>query len=315
MSTYPERKEPVRAASPYSELLPINPREAVLGTQNAILSGTGKQYYVPDYEGCLSIKTVVLGSATWEAARRRFVVHENSYLILNDRQRYTITIDSARDVTTFCLFFQRGFVEDVFRGTVTPATDLLDSPQLPNSLPLGFRERLETGGNGLLGSVRKLRNRIVQGVTSRQALEENFYEIAGEMVRQHKDADSAAAKLPALRPSTRQELYLRLLRGRDYLLSSLDQPIQLSDIAQAACLSPYHFHRTFTRAFGETPQRYLTRQRLERAGLLLGQERSVMEVCLECGFESPSSFSSLFRRHFGVSPREFKRRTIRQLAR
>ena len=316
MATDPDRTEPVRAAAAYSEPLPINPREAVLGTQNAILSGTGKQYYVPDYEGCLSIKTVVRGSATWEAARRRFVVHENSYLILNDRQRYTITIDSARDVTTFCLFFQRGFVEDVFRGTVTPETDLLDSPQLSNCLPLAFRERLETGRNGLLGSIWKLRDRILEGVTSRQALEENLFEIAGEMVREHKHGDSAAAKLPALRPSTRQELYLRLLRGRDYLLSSLDQPIQLSDIAQAACLSPYHFHRTFTRAFGETPQRYLTRQRLERAALLLGQkERSVMEVCLECGFESPSSFSSLFRRHFGLSPREFKRRTIRQLAR
>lgn len=312
MATNPDRKEPVRAASAYSELLPINPREAVLGTQNAILSGTAKHYFVPDYEGCLSIKTVVLGSATWEAGRRRFVVHENSYLILNDRQHYTITIDSARDVTTFCLFFQRGFVEDVFRGTATPAIDLLDSPQLPNSLPLGFRERLETGGKGLLGSIWKLRDRILQGVTSRQALEENFYEIAGEMLRQHKDADSAAAKLPALRPSTRQELYLRLLRGRDYLLSSLDQPIQLSDIAQAACLSPYHFHRTFTRAFGETPQRYLTRQRLERAGVLLRQKgRSVIEVCVECGFESPTSFSTLFRRHFGVSPREFKQRTIR----
>ena len=50
MATYPDRKEPVRAAAAYSEPLPINPREAVLGTQNAILSGTGKQYYVPDYE-------------------------------------------------------------------------------------------------------------------------------------------------------------------------------------------------------------------------------------------------------------------------
>lgn len=313
MSTYrTDREELARAASSHSAPLPINPRESVLGTENAILSGTGKQYCVPDYEGCLSIKTIVLGSATWETAGRRFVVHENSYLILNDRQRYTMTIDSARKVTTFCLFFQRGFVEDVFRGTVTPATDLLDSPQLPNSFPLEFRERLDTGGNGLLGSIWTLRERILQGVTSRQGLEENFYKIAGEMVRQHKDADYVAAKLPALRPSTRQELYLRLLRGRDYLLSSLDQPIQLSDIAQAACLSPYHFHRTFTRAFGETPQRYLTRQRLEKAGRLLGQkERSVMEVCLDCGFESPSSFSSLFRRHFGVSPREFKRRTMR----
>ena len=161
-----------------------------------------------------------------------------------------------------------------------------------------------------------MRGRILQGTTSRQTLEENFYRIAAEMVREQQHADVAAARLPAVRLSTRQELYRRLLRGRDYLLSSLDQPIRLNDMAQAACLSPYHFHRAFTRVFGDTPRHYLTRQRLEKASHLLRQEHhAVTEVCLESGFESLGSFSSLFRRHFGVSPREFRRGHTRKLAR
>jgi AraC-like DNA-binding protein len=241
------------------------------------------------------------------------VVRENSYLILNDRQRYTITIDSARKVTTFCLFFQRGFVEDVYCGTVTPAATLLDSPSPANSL-VGFSENLETR-DGLLESIRQLRRRMLEG-TSRDAVAENFYAIAESMIREHKDAKALVAKLPALRLSTRQELYRRLLRGRDYLLSCIDQPIRLNDMARAACLSPYHFHRAFTLAFGDTPQHYLTRQRLERASHLLRQgHRAVTEVCLESGFESLSSFSSLFRRHFGLSPREFRRAQNGKLAR
>jgi AraC family transcriptional regulator len=293
----------------------INPREAILGTENAILSGTNNSYYVPDYEGCLSIKTIVSGSASWEAAGRRFVVHENSYLILNDRQRYTMTIDAARPVTTFCLFFQRGFVEDVFRSTVTPTSSLLDAPEGPNALRLGFWEKLESQENRLLELIRALRRRILQGTTERQTLEDDFYSIAAEMIGQHQQTESAIARLPARRSATKMELYRRLLRGRDHLLSSLDQPVRLSEVARAACLSPSHFHRTFTRAFGETPQRYLTRHRLQRAGQLLRQNHlAVTEVCLESGFESLGSFSSLFRRHFGLSPSEF-RRAHRKLAR
>ena len=96
-------------------LAAVNPPATVLGVDNAVLTGTSRRYFVPDFEGPLSIKTVVAGSAVWEAEGRRFTVLENSYLVLNDRQRYTITIDATRSVTTFCVFFERGFVEDVWR--------------------------------------------------------------------------------------------------------------------------------------------------------------------------------------------------------
>jgi AraC family transcriptional regulator len=285
----------------------VNPRNSILGAENSILAGANRRYYVPDYEGCLSVKSVVAGSAAWEAGGRRFVVHENSYLILNDRQRYTMTIDAAREVTTFCLFFKRGLVEDVFRSYASPAAALLDAPTESGPAPLHFWERLETAGGGVLGRVRELRRQVVGGVESRASLEPYFCAVADQMVREHFEMRAAVGRLATLRASTRLELYRRLLRGRDYILSSLGEPILLGDMAREACLSPHHFHRTFSQAFRETPHRYLTRQRLERASHLLRRtDRSVTEICLECGFESLGSFSSLFRRRFGVSPRAFR---------
>jgi AraC family transcriptional regulator len=288
-----------------SAIVQINPPEGVLGHETAILAGTNRSYYVPDYEGCLSIKSVVVGSALWEADGRRFVVHENCYLILNDRQRYTMTIDSARNVTTFCIFFKRGLVEDVFRSYATSTAALLDFPTPSSSTQLHFWEKLETQEGSVLGLIRELRRQLIEGRTSQQALEPNFYSIADHLVREHLQMWATIARLPPLRATTKQELYRRLLRGRDYLLSSLNSPVLLSDMAHEACLSPYHFHRAFTQAFHETPHRYLTRHRLEKAHRLLHQTaRSVTEICFECGFESLSSFSSLFRRWFGMSPRE-----------
>jgi len=297
-------------ASPAHQVPLINPPGETLGRANAILTGSGKDYFVPDFEGSLSIKTVVSGSAVWEAGGRRFQVHENTYLILNDRQRYTMTIDSTNKVTTFCLFFERGFVEDVFRTMAKPADELLENPRDADFAPLDFFEKLEPQDSPVLARVRKLRERLSRGQRSGPALQYDFYSVASAMVREHQNTASAISKLPALRPSTRQELYKRLLRGRDALLSSLDSQVALKDVARAACLSPYHFHRAFSRAFGSTPHQYLTRHRLERAAHLLRRsDRSVTEICFEAGFESPGSFSTLFRRHFGLSPRDFRRRS------
>ena len=84
-------------------MLPVNPPSQLLGCENAVLSGSGIHYHVPDFEGCLSIKSVVDGTAAWETEKRRFLLNEDCWLILNDRQRYTITIDALRPVKTFCL--------------------------------------------------------------------------------------------------------------------------------------------------------------------------------------------------------------------
>jgi len=57
-----------------------------------------------------------------------------------------------------------------------------------------------------------------------------------------------------------------------------------------------------------TPHRYLTRLRLERAARLLsGTDREVTEICAAVGFESPGSFSRLFRRELGRPPSEFRK--------
>ena len=288
-------------------MLPVNPPAERLGKENAVLTGRGTRYYVPDFEGCLSVKSVVDGSAVWEAENRRFSVNEDCWLILNDRQRYSITIDSFTPVTTFCLFFERGFVEDIYRGHVIPCRRLLDSPQSDAADKVTFFTHIEPGGP-LIDLLRRFRTELADAAMSRLAWDQAFLRIAEILISERSNASKVIARLPALNKSTRIELYRRLLRGRDFLLSSLSEPIGLKEMAAAACMSPFHFHRSFTRALGETPHRYLTRHRLERAANLLRQtDSSVTEVCLSTGFESLASFSNLFRRNYDVPPSKFSK--------
>jgi AraC-like DNA-binding protein len=101
----------------------------------------------------------------------------------------------------------------------------------------------------------------------------------------------------------------RLCQVRDLLREHLAQQVTLADCAEDVDLSPWHLHREFRAAFGETPHAYQTRLRIDRATRLLTVTgRSVTEVCFEVGFTSLGSFSTLFKRHTGWSPAAFRRR-------
>lgn len=118
-----------------------------------------------------------------------------------------------------------------------------------------------------------------------------------------------------LGPLLNDELFRRLCRSRDYLAESLDQPLRLTDAAREACLSSYHYHRLFTRTFGETPHEFLTRLRIDQAKRLLAREQMpVTEVCMAVGYESLGSFSSLFRSVVGYSPSEYQRAIRKRFA-
>ena len=98
-----------------------------------------------------------------------------------------------------------------------------------------------------------------------------------------------------------------LLRAKDIVDARFREPLDVPALARAAYLSPAHFSREFRRAFGETPHQYLLTRRLERAGALLrNTDRSVAEICFAVGLRSVGSFTTSFRRVYGLSPTAYR---------
>jgi AraC-like DNA-binding protein len=99
-------------------------------------------------------------------------------------------------------------------------------------------------------------------------------------------------------------VYIHLLRAKDLIDREYAQRLDVPALAREAHASTAHFSRSFKRAFGETPHRYLLRRRIERAKeLLRGTDLTVTEV----GFQSLGSFSTAFRELVGSSPSEYSR--------
>jgi AraC-like DNA-binding protein len=100
-------------------------------------------------------------------------------------------------------------------------------------------------------------------------------------------------------------LYKRIVQAKLFIDSNYADNIDLDNIADEAYFSKFHFIRLFKNIYGKTPHQYLIAVRIEKAMLLLRTNKAVSEVCFSVGFESLSSFGSLFKRNVGVTPSAF----------
>ncbi len=97
--------------------------------------------------------------------------------------------------------------------------------------------------------------------------------------------------------------------------ANVERDISVAEMAGRLFLSPAHFARGWTRAFGVPPAAYLRRLKLERARALLeNSNRSVGHIARETGFKSAAHFSRSFRQLYGVSPLQFRRTATSELS-
>jgi transcriptional regulator GlxA family with amidase domain len=93
----------------------------------------------------------------------------------------------------------------------------------------------------------------------------------------------------------------------DYIKAHSTEPISVKHLARLAGLSVRQFERRFYETFRTTPKHYLMRLRVLRAcDDLLETRQSITEIALTTGFCDHSAFARHFRKHMGVSPREYR---------
>jgi len=280
------------------------------GQRTQILHACAKRHHWKGV-GPLSVKCFFKGEATYRVGRACYALREREYLILNRGQSYEISVDSKAPAESLCVFFAAGFVEDVHRSLTLRSSQLLNDPRTPVLSELNFFERIYPRDDLLSPLLLQLRNELSPRQPKPGWLEGRIHRIAMAMLRVHRRECQRTELLGALRPATREELYRRLNRARDYARSLFDQPLTLDDLAGVACMSTNHFLRTFRQAFGRTPHRFLNEYRLEAARRMLSSSAcSVTDVCLATGFQSLGSFSWSFRRRFGLPPTAWQKKVI-----
>jgi AraC-like DNA-binding protein len=108
----------------------------------------------------------------------------------------------------------------------------------------------------------------------------------------------------------RQYLYRRVVRAKLFIDANFASRLDLNDISDEACFSKFHFARLFRDVYGKTPHQYLSDVRIAHARNMLIAGATVAKTCFSVGFDSVSSFTTLFRRRTGFTPAAFQRRAI-----
>jgi AraC family transcriptional regulator len=95
----------------------------------------------------------------------------------------------------------------------------------------------------------------------------------------------------------------------NFARQNLGKNVALAELASRTKRSPFHAHRTLRLALGETPKQFTLRLRIDHAAAaLLCSQASILDLALECGFESHEVFCRAFRRRFGLSPSAYRKR-------
>ncbi|GEO03820.1 hypothetical protein AAE02nite_14840 [Adhaeribacter aerolatus] len=277
------------------------------GWPNVVLNVKSTGCYRPVITGPLSLFMNIKGQSQCSVAQYGVVIPETHYFITNPGEAYTLQILEKSTTETFNIHVGERFLEQVYDGLVLPEDKLLDEPFAVKSRPISFFNRLypkDAVFNNLLNQIyQQTQTRVSENLL----LEELLSYVLIYLLQEHRSVLKEAARLPAAKRATQLEIYKRLCYSLDYLQANYNQEITLEELAQVACLSKFHYLRSFRACFRQTPHQYLTAVRLEKAKALLKySDLQVTDIALEVGLQHVGSLSRLFAQKVATSAGNYR---------
>lgn len=123
-------------------------------------------------------------------------------------------------------------------------------------------------------------------------------------------ADTVRARQNSADVSTRGGV---IQQAVEFIKENYNNPdISLHLVSNHVGFSPAHFSMVFSQRVGRTFIDYLTGVRIDKAKeLLLTTDRKLASIAAEVGYNEPNYFSYVFKKRAGVSPKEFRSRSLR----
>jgi len=129
-------------------------------------------------------------------------------------------------------------------------------------------------------------------------LESRFLNMLTALIMRHADAP------PALCSAGREHTAVK--RAKEFIEVYCNENISLAQLANVACLSPFHFIRVFCRETGLTPHAYLNQARVRRAKSLIAAGGAIAAAAYETGFADQSHLTKQFKRILGITPGQYR---------
>jgi AraC family transcriptional regulator len=279
-------------------LIPASaPGAAAALTRREIASGSGwcvsdvayaagdRNQPLRDQHGFMSITTVVAGSFRYRSTHGSAMLVPGALLLGNAGSGYECTFEHAPGDRCIHFAYTPEYFEKIAKGVPGAKTTefrIHRVPPVPAILPLAARAELQ------------------KAVHDRESWEELSLAVAGEVLGLVA-GDSQPGRPRSCRDEQRVSDALKLIETR-YV-----EPLSIAELASAACMSPYHFMRTFRDVVGVTAYQYLLQTRLRHAAIGLGTtSEQISAIAFGVGFGDLSTFAEAFRRTFHLTPGQYR---------
>lgn len=105
----------------------------------------------------------------------------------------------------------------------------------------------------------------------------------------------------------------KLQRVRAVVVRRLGEQIHVDDLAEAICMSPFHFARMFKKSTGEAPHEFITRLRMQEARRLLAEsDDTLASIARRVGYRTQAHFTGVFHDRVGTTPRAYRTKAHRE---
>ncbi|MBC5773579.1 helix-turn-helix transcriptional regulator [Pontibacter sp. KCTC 32443] len=298
-----------QAEKAFREQLDVNGNKLAKEGWPIVIMNTKSAFcHRPDLKGPFSIFTNISGNSAVQVGSKKVTVSEDSFFITNRAQYYTLDIESDKPVETFNLHLGQDVWEDYTYTCSSSDSKLLDNPSYSQYLPFAeFPNLLQAKNKNISAALNQLYTLSQLPEHTKLQLDEHLVLLFRALTGQKQELQQAISRIPQTKQSTKTELHKRISLATDFILSDPAQQINLEDLASIACMSKFHFLRTFTSIYLTTPHQFILGQKLQRARRLLCKTRATVgEVALWCGFEELSVFSRTFKKYTGYTPQAYR---------
>lgn len=272
---------------------------------NFIVHFTSQKSHRMKHVSPLTIRCTLSGSERHTTSGGDYFTEPSQFLILNEGSECETFTDGCTE--SLSVFFEGKFAGEALRSMVTPDDRMLNHSYRPVNQPVTFFEKLYPHNRFISPHIMKMRIASRINYSDTDFMNENCYLLLENLVVLHRELYREISKLPPVKLSTKTELFRRICKAKDFIDSCFTGKLTLERIAAEACLSQFHFLRTFRIIFRQTPHQYILAKRFMKAfELLRHSDLPVTQICFEVGFESMSSFSWMFRKRFGLPPEVFR---------
>jgi len=161
---------------------------------------------------------------------------------------------------------------------------------------ISLKEGVYNDTNGkVLACLQKLRSSYFRQEKYRETLIESYLAETLAVVAQATDSEVLNSSIDW------QQIF-------NYIDANIHNDIDFHSLSKSYNYSYDRFRHIFRKHFGISLHAYLTNQRIEHAKhLLKGTTFSLTAIAYDCGFNSSSQFTNVFKKHTGLTPKEYRR--------